>query len=250
MSLAACADLLRRGDPDRWRALSWLAPDPRARLIPVFAANLEIARAPWVSAEPVIGQMRLTWWREVMAEIASGGPVRRHEVATPLAGVLGPEGARALDAVAVARHRDLDPQPFDSAVGLIEYLEDTGGQLMVAAGAALGAGPRGLLDAGFAAGLANYLRAVPELLARGRQPLPSTDPADLASLARAGLDRLTAARKAGPETAAHPALCTIAGTGFVLQAAAMEPARVLDGRLESSPFRRDLGLMRARLAGW
>ncbi|MBE3640507.1 squalene/phytoene synthase family protein, partial [Mangrovicoccus algicola] len=198
MSLDACADLVRRGDPARWQSLRGQPDSVRARLLPVYAANLEIARAPWVSAEPAIGQMRLTWWREVMEEIAAGGPVRRHEVATPLAAVLGAEGARALDAAIVARHRDLDPAPFATAVALIEYLEDTGGQVTVAAGAALGAAPAGLADAGFAAGLAAYLRAVPELAARGRQPLHSRAPQDLAELARIGLDRLAAARRARP----------------------------------------------------
>ncbi|WP_172329370.1 squalene/phytoene synthase family protein [Mangrovicoccus sp. HB161399] len=250
MSLDACADLVRRGDPDRWISLRGQPRAVRARLLPVYAANVEIARAPWVSQEPMIGQMRLAWWREAMEEIASGGPVRRHEVATPLSEVLTAAGAEALDAAIVARHADLEAAPFAGSVALIEYLEDTGGQLMVAAGAALGAGTRGLMDAGFAAGLAAYLRAVPELRARGRRPLPSEDPQDIAELARIGLDRLGAARGSAPEPAARPALLSAWRAGGILRAARAEPGRVLAGRLEISPFRRDVSLLAHRLRGW
>ncbi|WP_138468709.1 squalene/phytoene synthase family protein [Poseidonocella sp. HB161398] len=250
MTLDACADLVRRGDPDRWISLRGQPASVRARLLPVYAANIEIARAPWVSTEPMIGQMRLAWWREVMEEIATGAPVRRHEVATPLAQVLPPAGAGALDAAIVARHRDLELAPFADAVALIEYLEDTGGGLMRAAGAALGAAPRGLAEAGFAMGLAAYLRAVPELRARGRRPLPSEDPRDIAELARIGLDRLGAARGGAPDRAARPALLSAWRAGTVLRMARAEPDRVLAGRLEISPFRRDMSLLAHRLRGW
>ncbi|WP_236638312.1 alpha/beta hydrolase family protein [Mangrovicoccus ximenensis] len=57
MSLDACADLVRRGDPDRWLSLKGQPAAVRARLMPVYAANIEIARAPWVSSEPAIGHL-------------------------------------------------------------------------------------------------------------------------------------------------------------------------------------------------
>ena len=64
MSLDACAALLQRGDPDRY--LSVLAAPLWARelLLPLYACNLEIARAPWASKEPMIAEMRLQWWRD------------------------------------------------------------------------------------------------------------------------------------------------------------------------------------------
>ncbi|PKP73045.1 MAG: phytoene synthase, partial [Alphaproteobacteria bacterium HGW-Alphaproteobacteria-6] len=49
MSLAACAEMVRAGDPDRFAATMAAAPAIRDRLWPLYAANLEIARAPWAA---------------------------------------------------------------------------------------------------------------------------------------------------------------------------------------------------------
>ena len=84
----ACADLVRRGDPDRFRAVMAAPVAARERLFPVYAFNLEVSRAPWVTEEPMVAEMRLQWWRDALGEIREGGPVRRHEVATPLSGVV------------------------------------------------------------------------------------------------------------------------------------------------------------------
>jgi phytoene/squalene synthetase len=73
MSLEACADLLRRGDPDRFLAAMAAPPAARRVLLPLYAFNLEVARAPQVTAEPMIAEMRLQWWRDALAEIAAGG---------------------------------------------------------------------------------------------------------------------------------------------------------------------------------
>jgi phytoene/squalene synthetase len=45
----ACAQLVERGDPDRFRAVMAAPPEARRVLFPIYAANVEIARAPWVS---------------------------------------------------------------------------------------------------------------------------------------------------------------------------------------------------------
>ena len=103
MSLAACAELVRRGDPDRFLAAMAAPPAARNVLFPLYAFNVEVSRAPWVTPEPLIAEMRLQWWRDALAEIAAGAPVRRHEVTTPLAAVLDAEGARLLDALVEAR---------------------------------------------------------------------------------------------------------------------------------------------------
>ena len=66
MSLDACADLVARGDPDRWQALMAAPVAARAKLLPLFALNLELARIPWATKEPMIAEMRLQWWREVV----------------------------------------------------------------------------------------------------------------------------------------------------------------------------------------
>ena len=63
MSVAACAALVARGDPDRFLAVMAAPVAVRARLFPLYAWNLEVARAPWVTAEPLIAELR----REISA---------------------------------------------------------------------------------------------------------------------------------------------------------------------------------------
>ena len=54
MSLAACADVVQRGDPDRFAAVMAAPVWVLARLWPQYAFNLEVARSHWVTKEPMI----------------------------------------------------------------------------------------------------------------------------------------------------------------------------------------------------
>ena len=44
MTLNACAELVRQGDPDRFLATMAAPPEARAKLFPLYAFNLEVAR--------------------------------------------------------------------------------------------------------------------------------------------------------------------------------------------------------------
>ncbi|MEC7259362.1 MAG: squalene/phytoene synthase family protein, partial [Pseudomonadota bacterium] len=87
-NLTACARIVEQGDPDRFLAAMAAPVQARRVLFPLYAFGVEIARAPWVTQEPMIAEMRLQWWRDALEEIASGAPARRHEVVTPLASLL------------------------------------------------------------------------------------------------------------------------------------------------------------------
>lgn len=250
--LTACARLVERGDPDRFAAAMAAPVTARAVLFPIYAFNLEVARAPWVTKETMIAEMRLQWWRDALDEIRNGGQVRRHEVVTPLARVLDAEGAEALDRLVGARRWDIYRDGFEDEAHLARYLEETSGGLMLAAGRALGGMPAEVArDAGFAAGLAQFLRAVPELESHGGLPLVDGRPEAVAALAREGLARLARARK-GLGAVPRPARSALlAGwqAGPLLRQAAAEPGRVAAGALELSEFRRRAGLMLAALTG-
>lgn len=247
MSLAACADLVRRGDPDRWLSLTTVSEGARRRLLPLYAFNLEVARAPWVSPEPMIAQMRLQWWRDALQEIAEGTAPRRHEVVSPLAAVLSPKAAADLDVLVLMRHRDLDPAPFADVGALQHYLAETGGRLLLSAASVLHAGHEGLSDAGYAGALAAYFRAVAELRARARRPLPDERPETLKALAEEGLERWNTAHGASVDHAAIPALRALWRTPAILSLAAKDPQRILRGGLDTSPARRHATLLRCRL---
>ena len=83
--IASCADLVRRGDPDRFLAIMSAPVKKRGALFIIYAFNLEVVRAPWVTQEPMISEMRLQWWLDSIEEIYEGKTIRRHEVVTPLA---------------------------------------------------------------------------------------------------------------------------------------------------------------------
>ncbi len=198
MSVAACAELVRRGDPDRFLAVMAAPAQARARLFPLYAFNLEIARAPWVTQEALIAEMRLQWWRDVVVASASGA-ARAHEVAGPLHELIRDSGlpVAVLDRLIAARRWDIHREPHEGMAGLSGYLEDSGAGLMWLAARALGAPDAAeapIRDYGWASAAAMYIRALPELAIRGRQPMPDgVNPQDLA---RQGLDRLAKARKA------------------------------------------------------
>ncbi|MFM7333545.1 MAG: squalene/phytoene synthase family protein [Tabrizicola sp.] len=198
MSVAACAELVERGDPDRFRAVMAAPVEARAQLFPLYAFNLEVARAPWVTQEVLIAEMRLQWWRDVV-ENAESSAARAHEVAGPLHDLIRDFGlpVDVLDRLIAARRWDIHREPHDGVAGLTAYLDDTGGGLMWLAGRALGA-PDGAEHAlrayGWAAAAASYLLAVPDLDARGRQPLP--EGATVQEVARLGLAKLATARQA------------------------------------------------------
>jgi hypothetical protein len=248
--LTGCAGLLRRGDPDRFRAAMAAPVAARRVLFAVYAFNVEVSRAPWMTQESMIAEMRLQWWRDALGEIAGGGAeggkVRRHEVVTPLANVLDAEGARLLDALIVARQWDIYREPFEDEAHLTRYLEQTSGNLMLAAARALGPVEASVvMDAGYATGVAGWLRAIPALEDAGRVPLLDGRPEGIRALAEDGLRRLGAARaRRGDISAeARPAMLAAWQAGGVLRRAAAHPALVARGGLEPAPIRSSVGLL-------
>jgi 15-cis-phytoene synthase len=246
MSLDACAALVDRGDPDRFLALM-AAPQPvRARLLPLYAFNLEVARAPWVTKEPMIAEMRLQWWRDVVAEAKP----RAHEVAGPLHALISQADLprAVLDRLIEARRWDVYCEAFEDQAAMDDYLEDTGAGLMWLAARALGA-PEGAETAvrayGWACGLANYLRAVPELEARSRIPLADGRAEAVADLAARGLEKLALARKARQTVPRSIAPALLAGwqTAALLRQVVANPTRVGAREMGLSEFSR-----RGRLA--
>ncbi|MEM9012750.1 MAG: squalene/phytoene synthase family protein [Pseudomonadota bacterium] len=252
MTVAQCAALVQGGDPDRFLSAMTGDEGARARLFPLYAFNLEIARAPWLTAEETLARIRLQWWREVIEEIFAGAPVRRHEVAEALAEVVrAADLPRALlDRMIDAREEEIGgqhPRP------LSPFIEGTAGALMrLSAQAAHGAPDAGLdamaSDLGRAHGIASYLAAQPALMERG---LPALPPDEIAALAATGLDSLERAktsRRTVPR-AALPALRAAWRAPVRLRRAAARPNEVLQGVLETSEVRRRASLLWRTLTG-
>ena len=153
--------LVRRVDPDRWLASRYISDaHARADVIALYALNYELSRAAEVASQPLIGEIRLAWWREAVEEICEGRPVRRHPVALALAEAVRRRGLPrpGLEALIDGRLRELEPWPL-AEDEVLDYLDATAGCLMTLGARALaGAAPGDLRFAGRAWGLAGLLR--------------------------------------------------------------------------------------------
>lgn len=242
MSIEACADLVKRGDPERFQAVMATPVAHRARLFVLYAFNLEVARAPWVTKEPMIAEMRLQWWRDVVAEPQA----RAHDVAGPLHSVIK-EAALPVDAfdqLIGARRWDVYSDAFEDAAHFDRYLNETAGGLMWLAAKACGA-PETIepaaRDFGWAAGLANFLRAVPELEARGKIPLVDGRGKAVRELAAKGLAKIGQARR--HQKPLWPAMLAGWQAEALLIRVLKDPQAVADGAMGLSEFQ-----LRGRLA--
>lgn len=255
MSLEACAALVERGDPDRFAATMAASPVARAALWPLYAFNLEVARAPWVTEEAMIAEMRLQWWRDAVAEIATGTAMRAHEVVTPLAQLMRDRAlpVALLDALAAARQWDIYRAAFADGPGFVAHLDATAGHLMWLAALALGAPAAAepvVRDIAFAQGLANWLRAVPALEARGRLPLVDGRADAVKALAETGLARLAQARaRRALLGQARAALLPGWQAGPLLRQVVADPMVVAEGRMATSEFARRGGLLWQAMTG-
>lgn len=123
-------DLIRRVDPDRWLSSRFVGdPVLRADVIAVYAYDHELARAPRVASNSLLGEIRLTWWREMLDEAYEGRHVRHHPTAQALATAIARHDLpRApLDAMIDARYRELDATPMPEKEALA-WARDTGGR--------------------------------------------------------------------------------------------------------------------------
>ncbi len=222
----------------------------REKLLVLYAFNVEVSRAPWVTNEPMIAEMRLQWWHDALGEIAAGGQARRHEVVTPLAEMLSAEAASGLQGVIEARRWDIYKEPFEDEAALWGHLASGTGALMEAALGLAGHVPSERLKGGLAAmGLAGWLTAVPALVAQNRRPLPDPSEEAVARLAREGLETLRLAKGERLPAEARKALLAGWQSDALLRLAARQPARVLNGTLELSPFRAQMSLIGKTLTG-
>lgn len=246
MSQADCAKLVEQGDPDRFRAVLAARPELRGDLFTLYAFNIEVARAPWVTAEPMIAEMRLQWWRDVVAESAP----RAHEVAGPFHALIQTHhlpGA-VIDRLIAARLWEVWREPFADSAALWDYLDATSGGLTLLAARIAGAdGSRDDLfrDHGRATGMAHFLVAVPALIAHGLSPLPDLAPTAIRALAReakAVLARTTPAINRLPRPQ-REALFAGWRARPLLSLAEAQPDLVMAPGIALSPFRQGAGLV-------
>ena len=96
-------DQVRAADPDRWLSSRFVA-DAQARsdLIALYAFEAELMAIPTRVTQPLLAEMRYTWWAEQMDGVFSDTPRKGHPVLEALTD-------------AASRH-GLDRAPFDALI--------------------------------------------------------------------------------------------------------------------------------------
>jgi len=174
-----CEQLVREGDKDRFLSALFAPQKQRRALYVLYAFNLEVARTRELAREPMPGEIRLQWWRDVLSGMGRGD-IEAHPVAAPLRDVivryrLPP---RMLVMLIDARAFDLYDEPMQSAGYLERYAEQTSSILIELAARILCDGRDPAIadlarHAGIAYGFAGLLRALPIHAARGQLYLPA-----------------------------------------------------------------------------
>lgn len=251
MSVLDCANLVKEGDEDRFLSVMASAPEMRAVLFPLYAFNVEVSKAAWASQEPLLCQMRLQYLHDLVEKIFAGGALPNMPLAEPLAQVVrqGDLPKQLLLELVSARDWDIGRDGFENAAHFNRYLDHTAGNLMVMAARATGITDRYEAAArahGFGMGLASFLIAAPDLKAHGRTPLIDETPTALVGLAQQALQAIDAAENVPNGQAALRAGWD---TRRVLKMVTRQPERVLEGRLQVSPFRRKSSLLWRSLFG-
>ncbi|MFZ1991739.1 MAG: squalene/phytoene synthase family protein [Alphaproteobacteria bacterium] len=130
-SLSACGAIARAQDPDRFYAVLFAAAEKREALFALIAFNYEVARLREIISEPLIGEMRLAWWQEVIDDIETPRAPRPHPVAQALDAAYrgSPFSLDALRQLTEARSFDLHNDAMADLDALVSYARASGGNL-------------------------------------------------------------------------------------------------------------------------
>ena len=176
-ALSYCAEQVRRYDRDRFLTALFAPEARREDLFALYAFNLEIAKIRETVREPMLGRIRLQWWRETLAGF-DDGTVRAHAVAAPLAETVKRcrLPAEPFDTLLEARERDVEPDPPAALAALEAYVVGSAGSLIELALDVLAVDQPAAREAArhvaIAHGLVGLLLAVPFRAAHGRVDLP------------------------------------------------------------------------------
>ena len=235
-----CAEMVRKQDPERFLSAMTAPPEKRGELMVIYAFNLELARIPWVSKEPMIAEMRLQWWRDILEEIFAGKVEETHEVAKPLGRIINLHNLprEVFERMIDARVWDIYTEPHKDITAFERYIRDTAGGVMLLTAMVLATDvpQEDILELGHAHGTSLLLRAVPALDQLGRRPLVDRDAVEIGNLAEKSLHTYEQARKRlrRVDKQILPALRSGWLARGVLRKASSNPNNVLHGGLEPS----------------
>lgn len=266
---------LRETDRDRYLACLLSPPEKRGALAALYAFHAEIARIRDIVREPLAGEIRMQWWRDLLEGDAKGD-IAGNPVATGL--IEAVETYRlprqTLLAMIEARVFDLYDDPLEDRNAFEGYAGETASALIQLASLILSAGEaaQSAEVAGYA-GVAQAVAGAILLMPIHRRRQQVYVPLDI--LSAVGLDRetflagddavrisaaieafaglgrehLEKARRAGRiAPAVFPAFLPVSLTAPVLKRAGKTGAAVLLGDIQSPQWRRQITMLKAVLS--
>jgi phytoene synthase len=269
-------EAVRAADRDRYLATLYAPEKKRAGLFALYAFNAEIAAIRDRIREPMPGEVRLQWWRDVLD---GRGAAEGHPVAEALMAAISEHAlpTSTFQNYLDARIFDLYDDPMPSRNDLEGYCGETASALIQLACLIVNrdAAPRfaGLAGhAGCAQAISGLLRLLPIHRMRGQCYVPTdilaaagTSPAEflagdggagavraVSAMAALGREHLMAFERGASALphALRPAYLPLALTSAYLASIERNPAAALKRTADVAPWRKHLAMFRRASSGW
>jgi len=176
-SAAFCADLVRSHDFARYAATLFVPTPERRGLLALYAFNVEVSRVRDAVSQALPGEIRLQWWRDMLAGNGHGG-VEGNPVAAELLRAIGNWDlpVERLSRLIDEHQFDLYNDPMPSLAALEGYANDTSAALFALAAQMMGP-PSAAIDhlarhAGLAQGFVQVIAALARDAARRQLFVP------------------------------------------------------------------------------
>ena len=161
-----CAELVRANDFTRYASTLFVSAPVRRALLALYAFNVEICRVHTQVSQPLPGEIRLQWWRDMLAGQGHGG-VEGNPVAAELLSAISSHRLpiERLSRLIDEHLFDLYNDPMPTMAALDGYLNDTASAIFSLAAAVMGP-PSGEVEhlarhAGLAQGIVQVMASLP-----------------------------------------------------------------------------------------
>ena len=267
---ASALTALKPLDPERYLACLLMPDSVREAVAALFLFNAELAVVRDRVKEPMAGEMRLAWWREVISGERES-EAAAHPAAHALLQAIVTHGLPRdpLLALSEARSFDLYDDPMPDRSAFEGYAGETAAALIQMTALLIGPEDAGTISdaaghAGVAHAVAGHLQLLPVTRARGQIYVPGdllaacgldrdtfldperNDEAEraVAAFADYGETHLATVRRlwASVPPILKPAFLPLANTPLVLSRARKSPAAALAGTIAPGPLRRQWSL--------
>jgi phytoene synthase len=266
-----CLAMLRDSDRDRYLACLLSPLDRRGALAALYAFNAELARVRDLVHEPLPGEVRMQYWRDLLEGNAHGATEANPIAAALLSAIEAHRLPRqTLVDMIDARIFDLYDDPMETRVSLEGYAGETASALIQLASLVLGAdeavsSAEAAGHAGVAQAIAGLLLLMPLHRHRGQVYIPleilaatgldrdtflagrdkTRISAAIEAFAGLGRDHLERARGVAISSVVFPAFLPATLAGPVLVKAQKAGAALFERSLQQSQWRRQISMTRA-----